>query len=103
MDKEQYKGLLSDIIAKQMAILGPYIALLKARSVSGLTVDDSGSVLDYSGDPQAIIQELIDAYVQLSGQIVKSTLSSVFAKYPSMGQGTETAPQQPAPTQASSQ
>lgn len=83
-EKEQYKSLLSDIIAKQAVILGPDIAVLKARSVVGLKVDEAGAVIDFSGDPKELLERLVDIYVELSGQIVKSALSSVFAKYPEL-------------------
>jgi len=83
MDEIQdYKNLLSEIIAKQIVILGPNIAVLKARNVPGLTVSDDGKITDIQGDPAAALQKLVDEYVNLSGEIVKNTLSSVFAKYP---------------------
>ena len=82
--KEQYKLLLSEIIAKQAVILGPAIAVLKARNVLGLKIDDSGKVLDFDGDQQAVLERLVDEYVNLSGQIVKNALVSVFAKYPNL-------------------
>lgn len=81
-EKEQYINLLSEIIAKQAVILGPDIAVLKARSVTGIQVDNSGKVTGIDGDPQELIQKLVDKYVDLSGQIVKNALGSVFARYP---------------------
>ena len=84
--KEQYKLLLSEIIAKQAVILGPAIAVLKARNVPGLKIDNSGKVLDFDGDQQAVLERLVDEYVNLSGQIVKNALVSVFAKYPNLKQ-----------------
>jgi hypothetical protein len=81
-EQQQYIGLLSEIIAKQAIILGPDIAVLKARSVPGIQVDDSGQVTGINGDPQELIQKLVDKYVDLSGQIVKNALGSVFARYP---------------------
>lgn len=83
-DKDQYSSLISEIIAKQSVILGPQIAILKARNVSGLTIDDSGKVVDIQGDPKEKIQKLVDTYVELSGQIVRNALGSVFAKYPTL-------------------
>lgn len=83
--KEEYKSLLTEIIAKQAVVLGPDIAVLKARSVSGLQVDDQGKVSDFEGDPKKIIQDLVDKYVELSGMIVKNALTSVFEKYPTIG------------------
>ncbi len=84
--KEQYKLLLSEIIIKQSIILGPHIAVLKARNVPGLKVSDDGNVIDISGNLQDTLETLVDEYVNLSGQIVKNTLGSVFAKYPQLGQ-----------------
>lgn len=80
--KEDYKKLIDDIIDKQTIILGPDIVLLKARNVRGLVLTEEGKVEDINGDPQAILQNLIDEYIALSGQIVKNILSPVLAKYP---------------------
>lgn len=80
--KEQYKALLSEIISKQIVILGPSISVIKARNVSGLSVSDEGEVLEISGDPETALKELIDQYVELSGQIVKNALGTIFEKYP---------------------
>jgi hypothetical protein len=80
--KEQYLALMSEIIAKQAIILGPDMAVLKARSVKELTVSDDGKVTDISGDPKEVLQKLVNEYVELSGMIVKNTLGSIFDKYP---------------------
>lgn len=81
-DNDKYLELASEIIQKQSVILGPDIAILKARSIKGISIDDNGKVTEISGNADEIIQELVDAFVALSGQIVKSALSSVFTKYP---------------------
>ncbi len=81
-NKNQYVSLISEIIEKQAVILGPDIAVLKARNVLGLVIDGDGKVVDVKGNPSDVVQQLIDEYVQLSGQIVKGALSSIFTKYP---------------------
>ncbi|MDO8592627.1 MAG: hypothetical protein Q7R92_02530 [bacterium] len=81
-EKTQYMALTSEIIAKQAVILGPDIAILKARSVGGLEVSDDGKVIDIKGDPKTVLQELVNTYVELSGMIVKNALGSIFEKYP---------------------
>lgn len=81
---EDYKNLITEIIKKQMDILGPEIALSRANNVKGLKVDSSGEVTDVEGEPQTVLQSLIDAYIALSGQIVKNILGPVFAKYPTI-------------------
>ena len=40
---DDYKKLLTQVIQKQMVILGPGITLSKARNVKGLTVSDDGT------------------------------------------------------------
>lgn len=86
-DKTRYVAIISEIIARQSIILGPDIAVLKARSVQGLTVDDKGVVTDVQGDGGVVVQQLINAYVELSGMIVKNALGSIFEKYPDLNKG----------------
>lgn len=81
-ENEQYTALITEIIKKQSVILGPEIAILKARSVPGLQVDNDGKVTGVGDNPKETLQNLVDQYVELSGQIVKNTLGSIFAKYP---------------------
>nr|MBI5456110.1 hypothetical protein [Candidatus Levybacteria bacterium] len=86
--QEDYKKLLTQVIQKQMVILGPSITLAKARNVKGLTVGDDGTVVNMVGQPQTLIQGLIDQFVQLSGLIVKKTMEPLLSAYPD-GQGVE--------------
>lgn len=81
-DQQNYKNLINEIIAKQIVVLGPDIVLIKANSVQGLKIDSSGKVESIQGDPQEVLQKLVDEYILLSGQIVKNILSPVFEKYP---------------------
>lgn len=81
---EDYKALMTEIVSKQIVILGPDIAVLKAKNVKELSVSDDGTVTAINGDPQATLQRLIDEYIALSGQIVKNILGPLFAKYPSI-------------------
>lgn len=83
-EKEQYLALMSEIISKQSDILGPDIAVLKARNVNKLTIADDGSVTDFKGNANEILQELVNQYVELSGLIVKNALGSIFEKYPAV-------------------
>ena len=81
-ENTDYKKLLTEVIQKQMVILGPSISLAKARNVKGLVVTDDGTVTDIQGPPQALIQGLIDQFVQLSGLIVKKTMEPLLSVYP---------------------
>ena len=79
---DQYKALMTEIIQKQIVILGPNISVLKARNVKELKIQDDGTVAELNGDPQIVLQKLIDEYVALSGLIVKNILGSIMSKYP---------------------
>lgn len=95
--EQDYKKLLTDVIKKQIVILGPQITLAKARNVKGLTIADDGTVTDMQGPPQELIQLLIDQFVQLSGLIVKKTMEPLLSAYPDgakiLDQNTNSQPQ----------
>ncbi|HEX7042220.1 MAG TPA: hypothetical protein VF189_03130 [Patescibacteria group bacterium] len=88
---QDYKNLLTEVIKKQIVILGPDITLSKARNVKGLTVMDDGTVTAVSGSPQEVTQALIDQFVQLSGLIVKKTMEPLLLG--TQNQFSETTPQ----------
>lgn len=89
---QDYKQLLTDVIKKQIVILGPGITLTKARNVKGLTIADDGTVTAMQGQPQELIQALIDQFVQLSGLIVRKTMEPLLSAYPDGVKTAETNP-----------
>ncbi len=78
----QYRNVITDLVTKQMVMLGPNVALGQARRVEGLTLTDDGTVTKIEGDPQAVLNKVAQQYMALSGQIAQMTLDSVIAKYP---------------------
>lgn len=83
-----YQALLTDLVQKQMIMLGPGVAISKARKVSALTVGDDGQVTAIAGDPQSALNQLVGEYMILSGQIAQATLASLLEKYPQIKQAT---------------
>lgn len=81
-DNQEYKKMLTDLIQKQMVVLGPNIALDKARKVPGLKISDQGEVLEVDGDSQMILKGVANEFMALSGQIAQMTLNSLLEKYP---------------------
>ena len=79
-----YNSLFSQLIKKQMLVLGPDITLAKVKNVIGITVDINGDVQKIEGDPQKLLQALINQFVELSGMIVKKTMESILTSYPGM-------------------
>jgi hypothetical protein len=87
--QEQYKGILTELIKKQMVILGPDITLLKVKNVKGITIASDGAVTSLEGDPKLILQNLINEFVELSGMIVKKVMESIIASNPGVSALTE--------------
>jgi hypothetical protein len=83
-ENEEYGKMLTDLIQKQMVVLGPNIALDKARKIQGLKVSDDGTVLEITGEPQMVLKGVANEYMMLSGQIAQMTLNSLLEKYPQM-------------------
>lgn len=79
---EDYKHFLSELIEKQMLIIGPQIGLDKAKRIPGLTVDEAGKVVEISGDAYLVVKNLIDEYSSLSQPITQSVLCLLVEKYP---------------------
>ncbi len=78
----EYQKLLTEVIKKQIIILGPDITLVKARNVKGLSIADDGTVTQISGNPQELTQQLIEQFMELSGLIVKKTMEPLLANFP---------------------
>lgn len=85
-DSDTYKKLLTEIIQRQIVVLGPDIALIKARAVPGLEVESDGTVTKIEQNPSEILRKLIDEYVSLSGLIVKTTMEPLLSKYPEISE-----------------
>ena len=80
--QDQYTAVMSEIIAKQSVILGPEVAIMRAKKITEIELDEKGVVKSITGDPAEALKHLIDSYVELSGQIVKNALGPIFTKYP---------------------
>jgi len=81
-NKQQYLSLLSEIIAKEMMILGPDMAILTAQSIDGLVVDKNGVVTDIVGYEADAVKKMIDEYQKISGVAADEVINSIFEKYP---------------------
>ncbi len=80
--EEQYKAVISEIIAKQSLILGPEMAIMRAKKIREIIISPEGKVVEVKGDSSDALKKLIDVYVELSGQIVRNALTPIFIKYP---------------------
>lgn len=83
MDTDIYAQIAIRIIAAQEAIIGP-VAIEQAEQVSSLSIDWARHEVSINGDGVAAIDQLIEKYRQLFGQISvevsKESAASLLAK-----------------------
>jgi len=79
---EDYKKAISEIVKKQMEIVGPAVALSVAQKATFVKVSPSGDVLEIIGDPKSALEQVAEAYIAFSGEISKMILKSVIKSHP---------------------
>ena len=74
------KKAISELIRRQMVILGPDITMARVKNVLGIQVDANGEVVSIDRDPQVVLTDLTNQFVELSGLIVKKTMQVLTAQ-----------------------
>lgn len=69
-----YKKILTEILHKQILILGGQLTLMKARKVEGLTIDDTGTVTNATGDLPTVTTHFLNEFRDLSKNLVQATM-----------------------------
>jgi hypothetical protein len=75
-----YERLAERLIETQRTMIGKR-AVDIARSVEGLSVTDDGAVADVVDDDRAVLDELVDAYVDVMGDSARTRLTDVASEY----------------------
>lgn len=83
-----YKKELQDLIKKQIVILGPDTVGAKVKNVPGLEIDAAGQILKADGDVKALLEKLVEQFVELSSEIVRKTMEAL-ENSEDRGQNTE--------------
>lgn len=82
--EQQYLELLSALVKGFGALIGVGASSRKASGI-GITVDETGNVTAYSGEPLKKTQELLDQYIALSGNVAlnfcKKAVTPIREKY----------------------
>ena len=97
---QNYQKLLTEVLQKQIIILGPQITMTKVHNVQGLNVSDDGTVQSIAGDPKEVAIKVLEQFRELSPLLVKKTmqplLSAIISSYPTSNpQPTEPEEQKP--------
>jgi|GEM_PF-3110805 len=69
LDHDNYAELVEAAIQREMDILGDQQAVAMAREIEGLDVEDDGSVTEIDRPSMDVLEALVDAYVEESGDI----------------------------------
>jgi predicted Zn-dependent protease len=74
-----FSQIAAKIIEQQEAIIGP-IAVQQAEQVPELTIDWPQHSVSISGSPQVAVDDLVEQYKELFGQIAVETCKEAVAK-----------------------
>lgn len=75
-----FDQIAEKIIEQQEAIIGP-VAVQQAQQVKELKIDWAQHDVDISGSPQIAIDELVEKYKELFGQIAVETCKEAVSRY----------------------
>lgn len=79
MNDDIFKEMVSRIIEQQEAIIGP-IAVQQAEQVTELTIDWPQHLVSIEGSPQVALDDLVEQYKELFGQIAVETCKEAVSK-----------------------
>lgn len=79
MNNDIFDQMVSKIIEQQEAIIGP-IAVDQAKLVKELKINWAQHKVDITGSPQVAIDELVEQYRELFGQIAVETCREAVSK-----------------------
>ena len=78
----QYHQLINDMISELSSILDEHVVLRVIREVNGIAVSEEGKVLSLTGDPQEVVQELVNKFLGLSNELVVKTMQPILKQCP---------------------
>lgn len=78
----QYNQLINDMLSELNKVLDSHVVVRIARKVNGLKITDQGEVESVEGEPQAIVQSLVDEFIGLSNVVVITTLQPLLKQCP---------------------
>lgn len=81
-DTKDTKNFITDCIKAHINVLGPLAALAIARKIASLTIATNGDVLEITGDPALVAEELKNAYLSFAEEASRAILRTLAQKHP---------------------
>ncbi len=78
--RKLFDQIAEQIIERQEDIIGP-VAVQQAKQIKELKINWPQHNVDISGNPQAAIDELVEQYKELFGQIAVETCKEAVSRY----------------------
>ena len=78
--QEHYQQMVIEIVSAQIEIIGP-VAIEQAKNVSGLQLDWNTKKVHIEGSPQKVINDLVEQYKILFGQISVEVCKEAITKH----------------------
>lgn len=70
-----YEDAIEVAVRSEMQVVGDGVAVNAARTVDGLTVADDGSVEELSEPGGAVLQRLVEVYIEKFGEVSASLIA----------------------------
>ena len=88
-EPKDYHTLLTELIRKQMLILGPIFPIMQARLIKNLKIAENGMVLETTTDPKLIIKEFITQFLNISETLVDLSIKPMIYTFLGKNYGDE--------------
>lgn len=79
---QTYKKFLTELVRRHMVIFGPNIARDIAKSMTGMTIDHTGEVIEIKDSPVVVLQKAVTLYQELSEPVAMLQFRLLLDKYP---------------------
>lgn len=80
--EDQYKQLINDMTSQLEEVLDEHVVRKKLDQIEGLTFSETGEIQSIEGDPQEVVQRLVDTFLSLSNEVVVKTLQPLLKQCP---------------------
>ena len=85
MVEEGYKEIISAILEQKIRSFGQ-LAVVRAKNIKGLEIDNDRNITALSRDPQEILRDLIKSFEEIAGKIstvsIKKVIFPILQQYP---------------------